>query len=351
MRRPERWLLAGVLAALVLGPRAAPALPVESTPKQVAGAEPVAKPGEVRALVARLGDAGWQVRDKAMQDLIALRGAARDALRAALASQDPEVRWRAGYVISLLDVDLAFPPTNPARTLYTQAAEARARQDGEAEARTLYARGGKEPPDTPWAEAARERLAALGPAEPPDKKAPDEAAVARLASQLGSAEWPKRQEASSRLAALGAAARPALEAAAAGPDPEAAWRARRLLERLAATQSPSEPKPGPRPEPRLAVTILGEAPRPRLLPGYTTDFDLLIRALATNDGPQTVRAREVLLNLGQDAVPPLVRALAACDEPTGVEIMDLLSQITKARLGFTPSRWQAWWRERQERGK
>ena len=355
MQRPEKWLLAGVLAALVLGSRGAPALPVDSAPKQVAGTEPgkpAPKPEEVRALMAKLGDADWQVRDKAMQDLIALRGAARDALRAALASPDPEVRWRAGYVISLLDVDLAFPATNPARTLYAQAAQASARQGGEAEARTLYAKVVQEYPDTPWAEAARERLAALGPAKPAaDEKAPDGAAIARLVSQLGSAEWSKRQEASSRLAALGAAARPALEAAAAGPDPETAWRARRLLERLAATQPPPDPQPAPAADPRIEVTLIGEAARPRLLPGYTSDFDLLIAALAANDGPQTARAREVLLNLGQDAVAPLVRALAACDEPTGVEIMDLLSQITKARLGFTPSRWQAWWRERQERGK
>ena len=60
--------------------------------------------------------------------------------------------------------------------------------------------------------------------------APGTADAAALVQQLGDRSFPVRAEASRRLCALGAAARPALEPAARSSDPEIALRARALLE-------------------------------------------------------------------------------------------------------------------------
>lgn len=312
---------------------------------------PVARGGELGPLVARLGDADWEVREKAMRELIALRGAARPALREARRSQDPEVRWRAAYAISLLDIALEPIEPDAARLLYASAAAARAQKDGQEAAQRLYAEVAERFPATRWAAAARERLAALRAAkEPKAAKTPGPEAIAQLVALLGHSSWEKRQEATERLVTLGEAARAALAAAAQGHDPEAAWRARSLLERLDARPAPEKAATGGG-HAKLTVELFGGAVRPKQRAAEPSDLDALVRGLAGDDRAEAARAREVLLNVGADAIPPLLRGLEAASEVAGVEIMDLLREISRQELGFDPDRWQAWGRARQEREK
>ena len=86
-------------------------------------------------------------------------------------------------------------------------------------------------------------------------------------------------------------------------------------------------------------------------PNRPTDLDGLVRALASNEPGEVAHARELLLNLGTDSVPPLMRGLETADEVAGVEIMDLLRQITGQELGFNAGRWLAWWRQLRKRGE
>ncbi|HUT32225.1 MAG TPA: hypothetical protein VNE39_01985 [Planctomycetota bacterium] len=338
-------LLAATTAVAVPVEGPATQAPPKGRPTQAAN------PGEIPALVARLASEGWQDREKAMRDLIALGDAARPALREARRSHDPEVRWRAAYALSLLDITLEPIESDAARTLYTSAARARAQKGGADAARELYAEVIERFPTSRWAAAARERLAALrAEAARKDQAPPTPEAIEQLVAQLCHPSWSERQTASQRLARLGEAARPALEAAAAGPDPEVAWRARSLLERLQAESSA--------PKPRAAgdgITLMAEIPgqglRPRPRPLEPTDLDALVRTLSSGDARDVAHAREVLLNVGKDALAPLLRGLAACDEAAGVEIMDLLRRIAREDLGFDPDRWQTWWRARQGRGK
>lgn len=309
-----------------------------------------AKPGDVGALVGQLGAEDWRVRDRAMQELMAIGDAARPALRAALGSQDAEVRWRASYALGLIENTIEVAAKDPARALYASAAQARARKDGEEEARQLYGEVAERFPKTRWAAAARERLAALAPQKAPGQKAPEERVLAALVARLGSASWPERQEASRQLAALGEPARASLERAGNGPDPEAAWRARRLLQRLEPAQAGPQPRAAGGQDPRVVVELFGEGMRMKHTPGRGSDPDSLVRALASDDPTDVARAREALLNLGQAALEHLVRGLDTADEAAGVEIMGLLADITKEQLGFDPGRWQAWWRALQKRG-
>jgi hypothetical protein len=312
---------------------------------------PVARAGELAPIVARLGDADWEVREKAMRELIALRDAARPALQEARRSQDPEVRWRATYALSLLDITLEPVGPDAARTLYASAAAARGQKDGQEAARRLYAEVVERFPATRWAAAARERLAALRTEkEPKAAKPPGAEAIAQLVAQLGHASWEKRQEATERLVALGEAARPALTAAAQGHDPEVAWRARSILERLDA-RPVSGKAASDGSNAKLAVELFGRAIRAKQRAAEPSDLDALVRGLAGDDQAEAARAREVLLNVGSDAIPPLLRGLEAATEVAGVEIMDLLREISHQDLGFNPDRWQAWWRARQEREK
>lgn len=310
---------------------------------------PAPKADELSALLTALGAGDWQARDKALRELVALGEAARPALRQAARSQDPEVRWRATYALSLLDIAIEPTETDPARALYASAARARSQADGLDAARQLYAEVIARFPDTRWAQAARERLASLrapGAQRPPRPATPE--AIQQLVAALGHPAWAERQRASRDLAALGAAARPALEAAAQGADPEAAWRAKALLERLHPARESTPAKP--RGEGKLMVELLGQgAPRERR-ETESNDLDALARALSAEHAGDVARAREVLLNLGGDAVPALLRALEACDETTSVEIIDLLRQITRQPLGFEPALWLAWWREQPARG-
>jgi len=328
------------------------AVPMEGPPAKATGKEteePAAKPADISALVARLSADDWQARERAMRDLIALGEAARTALREARRSPDAETRWRATYALSLLDLTLEPIEGSAARTLYASAARARAQKDGQDAARTLYAEVVERFPNTRWASAARERLAALGADKAPKEQPPTPETVARLVAQLGRPDWRERQAASSRLAQLGEAARAALEVAAQTPDPEVAWRAANLLQRLQAGTAPEEPR-GKR-EPKVMIEILGQGTRTRPGQGEPNDLDALVRSLAGDDARDIARAREVLLNVGEDAIVPLLRALENCDEPTAVEIIDLLRQITRQDIGFDPARWQAWWRARQDGGK
>ncbi len=309
---------------------------------------PAPKPDAVAALIAALGATDWQSRDKALRELVALGDAARPALREATRSRDAEVRWRATYALSLLDIALEPAQTDPARVLYASAARARAQADGLEAARQLYTEVLERFPNTRWAEAARERLAAIrGPKAPGSRPAATPEAIQQLIASLGQPAWAERQRASRELAALGAAARPALEAASQSADPEVAWRAKALLQRL---QPPQDPAAKPRGEGKLMVEVLGQGAPHERREFEPNDLDALARALAADDAGDVARAREVLLNLGADAVPPLLRALEACDETTTVEIIDLLRQITRQPLGFDPALWLAWWREQGERG-
>lgn len=342
---PRAYRVAGalLLAGQAMG------LPLDGpAPKEKSA--PVARPGELPGLVAQLGAPDWQEREKAMRALIALGEPARPALRDALRSLDPEVRWRAAYALSLVDFELLPTQPDAARALYASAARARAQPGGAEAARELYAEVVKRFPETRWAAAARERLEALKAQEAAKGPPPGPEAIAALVARLGHAAWAERQEASRQLAQAGEAAREALEAAARAADPEAAWRARQLLRRLDNAQPPDPQHDGPSPRVRLMTEVLGQAARTKTRPAEPDDLDALVRALAGESPAETARAREVLLNIGQEALPALFRALEACDEPAGVEIMDLLRQITREELGFDPARWLAWWRARQVRG-
>ena len=66
--------------------------------------------------------------------------------------------------------------------------------------------------------------------------------------------------------------------------------------------------------------------------GYA-DMDDLVRTLASDDPSEVAHAREVLLNLGPDAVDALMRGLDGCSEVVGVEIIDLLRRATGEKLG------------------
>jgi hypothetical protein len=339
------WGLGAVLGLAAV----AFAVPVEGEP----GDEPdpgrpglAATPADIAGLVAKLGADDWRVRDRAMRDLVAVGDPARKALQNALAHPDAEVRWRASYALARIDVDFRPLEVDPARELYRSAAEARAQADGLGAARRLYGEVIERFPDTRWAGAARERLATLEdpPAPPP---AAEEEAIARLVAQLGAQDWAERQDASRRLAALGAAARPALEAAAGSPDPEIGWRVRRLLERL-------EPR-GPVAEPDLPeLHIVAEPMRLRRIdsalrrfdpPIAATTHDGLVSALGSEDVRQVGLARRLLQQIGPDAVGALVRGLDDAPEVATVEIMDILRRITRQKLGFRPEAWRAWWRE------
>jgi hypothetical protein len=340
-------LVSAACAVLVSAALAAAGARPEATREKQTGPQ---RPLEPAALVAKLGDPDWQVRERAMRDLIALGAPACPALRAALASKDAEVRWRATYALLRLEPGLEAQETDPARELYATAAQARARKDRAGAAR-LYRDVIKRFPDTRWAAAAREQLAAIDPAATPEAREPvTQERIARLTAQLGAASWRERQEASCRLASLGAAARAALENAVRGPDPEVAWRARQLLERLPGENGPEEANAASREgAPRLeppADPI--REPEP---PGVAADLDILVRALGGEDAREVGRAREVLLNVGQVAVGALIRGLDGCNEATGVEIMDLLYQITGQKLGFDAARWRAWWRSLRARPK
>ncbi len=338
-------------AGLLLGllPWAAKAVtldgPQTEAPKEKQA--PLPKPGEIPALIAARGAADWQVREQAMRDLVALGEGARPSLRLATRSTDAEVRWRATHALSLMETRLEPTEPDAARTLYASAARAAAQKDGADAARELYAEVAKRCPASRWAAAARERLAALraGP-KPPAPKPASQEALAQLVAKLALPSWTERQDASRRLADLGEAARPALEAAAAGPDPEAAWRARSLLQRLEAAR-PSEAARPAAPNVRLFIEPGERDPRPKSRKPETNDLDALVNNLGAEDASEVAHAREVLLSVGRDALPALLRALDDCEEVLAVEIMDLLREITRQKLGFDRERWRAWGRTRQ----
>jgi hypothetical protein len=302
----------------------------------------------VPRLIEQLGHSDWEVREQATEALIAAGNAARQALRQAAASRDTEVRWRAKYALSRLHDSLSLPPRNLARALYRSAALARAREDSQDAARHLYREVVERFPDTRWAAAARQRLAQLeeppGAGKPPE---PAEAEVQRLLAQLAAPDWRERQRASHRLALLGEAARPALEDAARGADPELAWRAKRLLDRLAKTGQQRPPAHGLS-RPRVIIRSGGNLQR-AVNAGPFADLDRLVDTLGSAQSDQVEAGRELLLNIGEDATAALIRGLDRADEVAQVEIIDLLQRITGEELGYSPERWKAWWHEQQRR--
>jgi len=341
-------LAVAFLLATALCARHAIAVPVSAPDTQARTGEPKAAPPPdlVAALVSTLGADDAQAREAATRELIKLGEGARTALRKALLHRDPEVRWRALYALSLLDFGIARAHTDPARTLYASAARARRRPDAQDAARALYAEVVKRFPGTRWAQAAAERLDALRrqrPARP--AKPPTQEQIRRLVARLASPSWAVRQDASRQLAAIGVPARKALQAAADSNDPETAWRARNLLDRLKPSQA--EPKPATPAAPRVRFSIRPPGAPGRLL--REDDHDGLVRALAASDADEVAHAREILANLAWDAVPALIRGLDGADETTAVEIIDLLRQITAQRLPFDPDAWRRWWRARQQR--
>ena len=313
-------------------------------------AEPPPRPANaVAQLIGQLGHAGWQERDEAMRALIKLGNPAREPLRAATRHADAEVRWRARHALAQLQDSLALPPPNLARALYRSAALARTRPDNRPTAIRLYKEVAERFPKTQWAAAARERLAALarpqnlGKAPPPSKER-----VARLIAQLASPDWAVRQQASHELALLGDAARArgALEAAAQSPDGELAWRAQRLLARITPPAKPRATTPqGRKPTVRFDRADLARAAKT----GGFADLDRLVDTLGSPDRDRVSAARELLLNIGDEAVEPLVRGLERCDEVTCVEVAGLLQELTGESLGTLPERWLAWWQTQRRR--
>jgi hypothetical protein len=301
---------------------------------------------DVPKLIERLGHGDWQVRDEAMRALVALGSPAREALRHAGQSPDPEVRWRAKYALSQLQDSLAPAAPDLARALYQSAALARRRPDGLDAARRLYREVVERFPKTPWAAAARERLAALDPRAAAPAALPKDL-LSRLVAQLASPDWRVRQEASVRLAQFGDAAREPLQHAAQSPDHELAWRAQRLLDRLAPAPA-AEAKPEAPAEPRIRLEFAGPDEE---APGATADTHRLVDALGSQDPDRVAAARELLRNIGDEAVQPLLRGFDRCDEVAAVEIAALLQEITGEKLGFDPERWKTWWMTESRRGK
>jgi len=300
-----------------------------------------ASPAELARLVEELGSDDWRARDEATRTLIEVGPKAKAELEKALGSADAEVRWRASHILAQVGDDLRPPEHEPARILYASAAEARAQKNGADAARALYGAVIERFPGTRWARSARERLVDLlgGETEDPAEDGGDaEALVAALASK----DWATRQDASRRLADMGEAVRPLLSKAAEGADLEVAWRARRLVERLDAVR-----KPPPDVAPRLDLGLLrAERAAPRRgvqPPAVAAHMDGFVASLGSKDASEVSVARNLLLELDQEAVGALVRGLADCDEVAGVEIMDMLVKLTGQDLGFRRARWRAWW--------
>lgn len=351
MRLMHASLAVLAVSAAAFAKPVAPELPDAGLPPNAAldpSKGPAAIAADVPRLIAQLAAPDWQLRDAATRALIALGNPARQALRKAAKSHDPEVRWRARYALSRLHDALALPPPNLARALYRSAALARTRKDGLETARRLYKEVAERFPKTKWAAAARERLARLDRKPAATKAAaPLAPQLERLVGQLASPNWRSRQEASHRLARLGKAARAALERAAKSADRELAWRARSLLKRLEAKPSAAERSPRRGPVLRLEFGGMRRAIRP----GASADLDRLADTLASPDRDRVEAARDLLLNSGDAAVGPLIRALDRCNEVTSVEIADLLRQITGEKLGFDPERWKAWRRAQRSQRK
>ncbi len=337
--------LLALLAGSALAANIQPPTDAEDPPSE--GRRTGAANRDLARLIEQLGHADWEVRERATEALIAAGNAARETLREAVESRDTEVRWRARYALTRLHDSLSLPPRSLARTLYRSAAMARAREDSQAAARHLYREVVERFPDTRWAAAARERLDQL---DAPDKPDPAQQAaparVKRLIEQLASPDWRTRQTASHRLAQLGNAARPALEQAARARDPELAWRARRLLDRLAQAPPPGRDAAGR--QPRIIVQS-GTGLQRAVNAGAFADLDRLVDTLGSAQTEQVEAARELLLNIGDDAIGPLVRGLDRADEVAAVEIADLLQRITGEKLGYSPERWRAWWDEQPRR--
>jgi hypothetical protein len=351
---PTRSSLATATALAALLASVASALPLDGTQSRLEEKRekrPPPGPEETAAMAARLGDLDWRAREQAMRGLIAAGPAARQALQAALRSPDAEVRWRADYALSALNPDTELPAEDPARAAYASAAQARGANKVE-DAMRLYGEVIARFPRTRWAVAAQERRDALREgARAADRPPPKEKELTPLIGQLGAGSWEQRQEASRRLAALGEAAEAALEEAKRSPDPEIAWRARSLLERIDARRPKPKARRAAKSNRRLLVELLGEPPQPKARVGEGAGLAALVRTLSSDAAAQVAHAREILLNLGDDALDPLMCALQNCDEVAGVEIMDLLQRITREDLGFSRERWSAWWRAVQERGK
>jgi len=336
-----------LLTALSLASAAATAvtLPPTDLPPATAGRHAALKPPdpkELPALVAKLSAPDPQDREDATRALIAAGPAARALLRKALESTDPEVRWRARYALAAIEEILDRPDHDPARELFAAAVRA----DGK-KATTRLEELIERFPKTRWAAAAAERLARLKAARrpaPPQRPADPKSLVEKLASP----EWAERQSATLRLAAMGEAAKPALEAAARSPDPEIAWRARSLLERLAQRAETAKPQPERPRSPNVVIELLGEG-RQRIAT-IASELDTLVAQLSEDDPWQVARARLGILAVGDQALDALVRGLERADEVAAVEIMDLLQRITGCRLGFDKARWLAWWRRLQETG-
>ncbi len=304
-------------------------------------------PTDPKPLVADLGHPDWQAREKAMRLLIAIGAPARDALREAARSDDAEVRWRAGYILARIDGGFAKPEPDRARLLYAAAAETRQKPGKEADARLLYQSVIRQHPGTRWAKAARERLARLVPAR---AEAPNPVDATGLVRRLASRDWATRQRASWRLAQLGSRAKAALTEAASSGDTEVAWRARRLLDRIALAERGAASHAEAR-SASAKLSLLARLFGDEVAPNQPTDLDALVRALASKDTSEAGHAREVLLGLGADALPSLLRGLESADEVAAVEIIDILRQTTGEDLGFDPKPWLAWWRRIRSRGR
>jgi hypothetical protein len=337
--------LLAVLAGAALAANIQPTTEAEGPPSE--GQRTGAANRDLATLIEHLGHDDWEVRERATEALIAAGNAAREALRETVESDDTEVRWRARYALTRLHDSLSLPPRSLARTLYRSAAMARARKDSQAAARHLYREVVERFPDTRWGAAARERLEKLDAPDEPDPLQESAAArVKRLIDQLASPDWRTRQTASHRLAQLGQAARPALEQATRGADPELAWRARSLLDRLAHAPAPGRDAAGR--QPRIIVQS-GAGLQRAVNAGAFADLDRLVDTLGSAQTEQVEAARELLLNIGDDAIGPLVRGLDRADEVASVEIADLLQRITGETLGYSPERWKAWWDQQPRR--
>jgi len=347
MSRPMRALLmvAGLstaAAALTLPPMAEP----PRTPGRGAAVKPP-EPEELPGLIAKLSASDPLAREEATRALMAAGAAARALLTKALESPDPEVRWRARYVLAAIEEVLDQPAREPARDLFAEAIRLRATD--KTKAAGMFREVIERFPGTRWAGAARERLAEMSEAGTPRAPRQQEGAdAASLVRKLASSRWSERQAATIRLAETGEAARPALEKAARSLDPEVAWRARALLRLLADRSAAAAPSPGRPRSPNVLIELFGnDGRRP---PVGTSEIDALVGRLAEKDPWQVARARVAILAIGEGALDALLRKLESADEVAAVEIMDLLRRLTRRQLGFKKGRWLTWWRRTQEGG-
>lgn len=291
---------------------------------------------KVAELVARLGDPDWTRRQAATSQLVAAGSQAVPELRRAMRSPDAEVRYRALYILGRIRATVAPEDDAQARRAFEQCLRFAAEHPEKAdEVQRQFRQVAQRYAGTKWAEAAEERAAGK---EPPDTARRPQAVagppveVPGLIAALESPDWAVRKGATDELIRAGEGSVAAL-ADIKTTDPEVLWRVEMIRNQIA-RKSAAVPKPmlselDPEPDDFLALS-----------PGPAA---ALISRLRRFDTREARAARRELVELGDQAIPALLRALDSENDLVKIEIMDILREITGQELGFRPERWKKWW--------